>query len=84
MYMNKLKLSALYRVAKNFFLDHINWCHPVNSDGSEKQPTWFYTLWCYLFWPIPWMEPEPCWCCASVRGVIYGFILGVALCLAMI
>ena len=66
----------LWKRAKAFFIDHINWCHPTNSDGSEKAPSRFYDAWCWVFWPIPWMD-EPCWCCASVRGVIYGIILGV-------
>ena len=70
-------MKTLWKKAKDFFLDHINWCHPTLSNGEEKEPTAFYNFWCWLFWPIPWMD-EPCWCCASVRGVIYGVILGVA------
>lgn len=69
-------LKTLWTKAKNFFLDHINWCHKTLSTGEEKPMTWFYEFWCWIFWPIPWME-EPCWCCASVRGVIYGILLGL-------
>jgi len=65
----------MWQMIKAFFIDHINWCHPVNSKGQEKESTLFYEYWCKLFWPIPWME-APCWCCASVRGVIYGLIVG--------
>lgn len=61
---------------KNFFLDYINWCHPTYSNGEEKKVTWFYTFWCWCFWPIPWMD-DPCWCCASVRGMMYGFVMGL-------
>ena len=71
-------MTSLWNKAKAFFIDHINWCHKTNSDGTEKEPTLFYDLWCALFWPIPWMD-EPCWCCASVRGVIYGILLGVGI-----
>ena len=63
---------------KDFFLDHINWCHPKLSDGSDKPPSVLYDAWCLLFWPIPWME-DPCWCCASARGVVYGILIGLFL-----
>ena len=69
-------LKGLWTKAKNFFLDNINWCHKTRSTGEEKPMTWFYEIWCWIFWPIPWMD-EPCWCCASVRGVIYGVLLGL-------
>lgn len=65
-----------------FFLDHINWCHPVYHDGTEKPDSKLYYLYCLAFWPIPWMEEkygkQPCWCCASVRGLIYGLLMGFA------
>lgn len=67
--------SRLYRL-KWFFLEHINWCHPKDRFGNDKKQTWFYTVYCYLFWPIPWQE-APCWCCASARGLLYGFIIGL-------
>lgn len=63
---------------KNFFLDHINWCHKTLSNGEPKPNTKFYQFFCYLFWPIPWNE-EPCWCCAGTRGIIYGVVLGIIL-----
>lgn len=69
-------MSHLLNKLKCFFLEKINWCHPTNCDGTEKPETLFYKIYCYLFWPIPWMEPQPCWCCASVRGIIYGLVLG--------
>lgn len=73
-------MTAFWNKIKNFFLDHINWCHETLSTGSPKPLGAFYKFWCYLFWPIPWMkneagEPAPCWCCASVRGFIYGLVL---------
>lgn len=41
---------------KWWFLENINWCHPVMRDGTPKKPTWFYTAYCWLFWPIPWQK----------------------------
>lgn len=64
---------------KWFFLERVNWCHPVDRNGKEKTKTRFYTFYCYLFWPIPWQEPQPCWCCASVRGIAYGLVVGLLL-----
>lgn len=69
-------MKKLWSKIKNFFLDHINWCHKELSTGGEKEPTNWYQFYCWLFWPIPWQK-EPCWCCASVRGIIYGIILGI-------
>lgn len=63
---------------KWWFLENINWCHPVMRDGTPKKPTWFYTAYCWMFWPIPWQK-DPCWCCASFRGLITGFAAGVLL-----
>lgn len=72
----KKKIADLYYKLKWFFLEKINWCHPVDRNGKEKPETLFYKFYCYLYWPIPWME-QPCWCCASVRGMLNGFILGL-------
>lgn len=68
--------NSLWYKLKWFFLENINWCHPVKRDGTGKGDSWFYTLYCYLFYPIPFME-HPCWCCASARGILYGFVLGL-------
>lgn len=63
---------------KNFFLDHVNWCHKQFSNGEYKPSTWFYEAYARIFYPIPWQE-EPCWCCASARGLIYGITIGSTL-----
>lgn len=63
---------------KCFFLEKINWCHPTKCDGTEKGDSLFYKLYCYVFYPIPWQE-NPCWCCASVRGLLTGGIMGFLL-----
>lgn len=70
--------SQLLNKLKWFFLEHINWCHPVDRNGNEKKPTLFYRFYCVLFYPIPWQD-QPCWCCASARGLLYGIILGLLL-----
>lgn len=60
----------------NFFLDHINFCHPVLHTGEDKPESLFYNLYCKLFWPIP---EKGCWCCGSVRGIMYGVLLGIVI-----
>lgn len=71
-------MKKLWNKFKNFFLDHINWCHKTLSTGEDKPITRFYQFFCYLFWPIPWMD-RPCWCCAGTRGIAYGIIIGIIL-----
>lgn len=68
----------MYTKLKNFFLDHINFCYPKKSDGADKPQTWWYHFYRALYWPIP-QQDTPCWCCASIRGIIYGILLGVGL-----
>lgn len=70
-------IKNLWNKAVAFFIDYINWCHPVDSKGNEKKPTRFYQFYCWLFWPIPWMD-EPCWCCAATRGWVYGIVTTIA------
>lgn len=66
---------TLVQKIKWWFLEQVNWCHPTDRDGNEKPKTLFYTAYCFLFWPIPWQD-TPCWCCASVRGIMLGLIFG--------
>ena len=73
------KLNKIWYECKWFFLEKINWCHPTDRNKKEKPTSWVYTVTCWAFYPIPWMEPQPCWCCASVRGLIYGIIIGLGL-----
>ena len=72
-------LNKICYECKWFFLEKINWCHPTDRNNHDKPTSWFYTIYCWAFYPIPWMEPQPCWCCASVRGLIYGIIIGLGL-----
>jgi hypothetical protein len=57
------------------WLRRFNWCEPLDPEGEDKPESRLYDFYCRLFWPIPWQE-QPCWCCASVRGIIYGLIVG--------
>lgn len=75
----KQRMNRLWYELKWFFLEKLNWCHPVDRHGNDKPETLFYKIYCWAFWPIPWMEPQPCWCCASVRGLAYGVIIGFGL-----
>lgn len=68
-----------------WFNDNVNWCHgafydvPENSGLPLDKPDnpiydWFYTYWLFPF------KQTGCACCNTVRGLIYGFILGWLLC----
>lgn len=70
----KKAAKKILEKCKNLFVDHINFCIPDKSDGTPKEDSLFYDLYCLIFWPIP--QNHPCWCCAGVRGIIYGFIIG--------
>ena len=59
----------------DFFTDHVNFCHGEFHDGTEKPENkiydWFYEHW---LWPF---KQTDCICCNTVRGLIYGFIIGI-------
>lgn len=58
------------------FLSRFNFCEPLNPDGTEKPPSRLYDWWALLFTPIPDAE-APCWCCAGLRGVLIGLVVGL-------
>lgn len=60
---------------KLFISRKLNICSPVDMDGMEKEPSILYDVWAFLFLPIS-ISEEPCWCCAGLRGFIYGTIFG--------
>lgn len=66
-----------YKVCE-FFCNYINFCHGVRYNGVDKPDNpvydWFYTYWLFPF------KQTGCACCNTVRGLIYGFILGWLLC----
>lgn len=74
--------KVLWKHIKKWAID-VNFCHSTDSNGEAKVVTGsidrainkFIGFYRMLFWPIPTME-EPCWCCASVRGIVYGYIIG--------
>lgn len=65
--------------AVQFFVNHINWCEGYFYNTDKPKPdnkiyNFFYTYWLFPF------EQNDCICCNTVRGVLYGIILGVLLC----
>ena len=74
--------KTLWSNIKTWVVDY-NFCHPTDSKGEPKNITGsidkaidaFIGFYRILFWPIPQMK-DPCWCCASVRGLVYGYIAG--------
>lgn len=69
---------------KAWFVNKVNWCegyyykryddngNPV-AKPENKTYSWFYTHWLW-----PWKQTD-CLCCNTVRGVIYGLIVGATL-----
>lgn len=66
---------------KAWFVNKVNFCEgyfykQFDSDGNpvekpeNKTYNWFYKYW---LWPC---KQTDCLCCNSVRGLIYGLILG--------
>lgn len=66
-----------------WFHNHVNWCEgtlydPENPEILLDKPdnsvyNWFYKYW---LWPF---EQTGCACCNTVRGLIYGAIIGFVL-----
>lgn len=74
------KGSRRYKFAK-WFIDHINFCHGYKFDeydaaGNpvEKPENKVYTFF-YNYWLWPFLQTG-CLCCNTVRGLIYGGIIG--------
>lgn len=60
-----------------WFVNNINFCHGNYYGTEEPKPdnkifNFFYTYW---FFPFE-TGDNPCTCCAAVRGLIYGGIIG--------
>lgn len=58
-----------------FFVNNINWCdgfyyHSNIPKPDNKLYNFFYTHWLFPF------DQNDCICCNTVRGLIYGFIIG--------
>lgn len=66
---------------KAWFLNNVNWCHgyyynQFDSEGNPvaKPENKVYEFF-YRHWLWPWKQNE-CLCCNTVRGLMYGFIIG--------
>lgn len=57
-----------------FFIDHVNFCSDY-ADGSEKPENRVYEFF-RTYWLFPFKQTG-CPCCNAVRGLIYGFVLGL-------
>lgn len=58
-----------------WFCEHVNFCMGTTYDGVDKPSNPVYD-WFYKYWLFP-FEQTGCACCNTVRGLIYGFILGL-------
>lgn len=69
-----------YRFSK-WFTDNINWCHGAyyneyDEQGNpvDKPDNKIYNFF-YKYWLWPYIQTD-CICCNTVRGVIYGVVIG--------
>lgn len=60
-----------------WFINNVNWCHGYYYNGDEKPENKIYNFF-YKYWLFP-FEQNDCICCNTVRGLIYGFLLGLLL-----
>lgn len=61
---------------KEWFVNNVNWCEGYYYGTDKPKPENKIYNWFYKYWLFPWKQNE-CLCCNTVRGVIYGFVLGV-------
>ena len=69
--------SLRYKLLK-FFIDKVNFCHGQYFDSEVDKPYNSLYEFFYRYWLFPFKQND-CICCNTVRGLIYGFILGVLL-----
>lgn len=63
-----------YKLAE-FFVNNLNWCEGMLYGTDIEKPenkvyNWFYKVWLFPF------KQNDCLCCNTVRGLIYGGIIG--------
>ena len=58
-----------------WFVNNMNWCEGEYYDGKEKPVNKVYEFF-YRYWLWPFYQND-CTCCNTVRGLIYGFIIGL-------
>lgn len=58
-----------------WFINHVNWCHGYYYGTATPKPVNKIYDFFYKYWLFPFEQTE-CICCNTVRGLIYGFILG--------
>lgn len=75
--------TVFYKFVK-WFCDNVNFCHGVrydefDSDGNpiEKPDNKVYNFF-YQYWLWPFQQTG-CICCNTVRGLLYGLIVGFIL-----
>lgn len=66
-----------YKLCK-FFVNRLNFCEGYFYDTETPKPENPVYEWFYKFWLFPFKQNE-CICCNTVRGLIYGGIIGYLL-----
>lgn len=61
-----------------WFRNNINWCEGYYYDTEIPKPENKLYNWFYKYWLFPYVQND-CMCCNTVRGLIYGAIIGFAI-----
>lgn len=69
--------TIAYRLCK-FFVDHINFCEGVYYGTTIDKPENPLYNFFYKYWLFPFRQND-CICCNTVRGLLYGGIVGYIL-----
>lgn len=66
--------TLFYKLAA-WFVNNMNWCEGYYYGTETPKPENRVYNFFYKYWLFP-FENTGCACCAAVRGLVYGFILG--------
>lgn len=58
-----------------WFVNHVNFCHGTYYGTDVEKPDNKVFNFFYTYWLFPFVQNE-CICCNTVRGLIYGGVLG--------
>lgn len=73
------KLGSWFYKLTEFFVNRINFCEGYYYGTETPKPENRVFNFFYNYWLFPFKQNE-CLCCNTVRGLIYGVILGRFLC----
>ena len=69
------KPGTLFYKLSAWFVNNVNWCEGYYYGTETPKPDNRVYNFFYKYWLFP-FENTGCVCCNTVRGLVYGFILG--------